>query len=44
MIYSSIDQQNKITFTDLMFQIKGHGGISITMMLSNHCSTQIPWR
>jgi len=29
MIYSHVGQRNKITFTDLMFQIKGHGGISI---------------
>ena len=33
MIYSSFGQQNKITLTDLMFQIKGHGGISVILPL-----------
>jgi len=30
MIYSSFKQHIEITLTDLIFQIKGHGGISIT--------------
>ena len=33
MIYSSFGKQNKITLTDLMFQIKGHGGISIWLLI-----------
>jgi len=35
MIYSSFGQQNKITFTNLMFQIKGHGEISISLKMSS---------
>jgi len=33
MIYLSFKQHIKITLTDLIFQIKGHGGISIINMM-----------
>jgi len=33
MIYLHFGQQNKITLTDLIFQIEGHGEISIILPL-----------